>query len=83
MQLFWQESAQGISENTVSFLKELVYLTPEIQILIIWDRASYHKYQKFKEYLTQVNQGNKSGELPVTCVLLAANTPEQNPVEDI
>lgn len=82
-QFFKQEYETANSDNTVSFLKYLLSLNPGIRHLIIWDGASYHKYKEMKEYLEEINQGLEASEWPVTCILLAPNAPEQNPVEDI
>ncbi len=71
------------SEQTVDFVKYLLKQCPGQRIVLIWDGASYHKYKKMKEYLEQVNGGKKPEDWPVTCILLAPNAPEQNPVEDI
>ena len=71
------------SEQTVDFVKYLLKQCPGQRIVIIWDGASYHKYKKMKEYLEQVNGGLPPESWPVTCILLAPNAPEQNPVEDI
>ncbi len=71
------------SEKTVDFVKYLRAQCPGQRIAIIWDRASYHRYKKMKEYLEEVNGGLPPESWPVTCILLAPNAPEQNPVEDI
>ena len=71
------------SEKTVDFVKALLAQCPGQRIAIIWDRASYHRYKKMKEYLEEVNGGLPPESWPVTCILLAPNAPEQNPVEDI
>lgn len=36
-----------------------------------------------KDYLKEINQGLEQEEWLLTCVILAPNAPEQNPVEDI
>ncbi len=45
--------------------------------------ASYHKYDKMKEYLEEINSQLSQSEWQVTCILFAPHAPEQNPVEDI
>nr|WP_080570094.1 transposase [Anaplasma marginale] len=71
------------SKQTVNFVKYLMEQCPGQKIVLIWDGASYHKYKEMKAFLEQVN-GNKPQESwLVTCIILAPNAPEQNPVEDI
>ena len=71
------------SEETVDFVKYLMKQCPGQRIVLIWDGASYHKYKHMKAYLEQINKGLDPESWPVTCILLAPNAPEQNPVEDI
>ena len=56
---------------------------PGLQIVLIWDGASYHKYKHNLAYLEEINGGLPTQSWPVTCIILAPNAPEQNPVEDI
>ena len=71
------------SENTVDFLKYLQQQKPGQRIAVIWEGASYHKYEKMRDYLLEVNSELSQENWQVTCILLAPNAPEQNPVEDI
>ena len=71
------------SEATVNFVKYLRKQCPGQQIVLIWDGASYHKYKHMKAYLEEINGGLPTQSWPVTCIVLAPNAPEQNPVEDI
>ncbi len=71
------------SEQTVDFVKYLLKQCPGQRIVLIWDRASYHRYKHMKKYLQQINQGLSPESWAVTCILLAPNATEQNPVEDI
>lgn len=50
---------------------------------MIWDGASYHRSGELKAYLETVNQGLDPDQLKITCIRLAPNAPQQNPVEDI
>ena len=50
---------------------------------MIWDGASYHRSQFVKSYLDSLNQGLKPQEWKITCIRLAPNAPEQNPIEDV
>lgn len=71
------------SEKTVEFLKYLQKKRPGQRIAVIWDGASYHKYDKMREYLEEINSQLSQSQWQVTCVLFAPHAPEQNPVEDI
>lgn len=93
-ELFLKAYPSGNGTNTVSFVKELLgqrettkSLMPNevggAKILLIWDGASYHKGSEMQKYLKEVNAGLEPQEWQVSCVLLAPNAPEQNPVEDI
>jgi transposase len=70
-------------ENTVTFVKYLEHLRPGKKLLLIWDKASYHRYADMKAYLEEVNKGLAEKDWRVTCLLFASAAPEQNPVEDI
>lgn len=78
-----EEYQTANAENTVKFLKYLQSKNPEKRHIIIWDGASYHKYKEMKDYLKELNQGLEKEKWLLTCILLAPNAPEQNPVEDI
>jgi len=73
----------GDSSNTISFLKYLMKKRPHSRLTIIWDGASYHKSQEFREYLDLVNKGKLPEKWQINSILFAPNAPEQNPVEDI
>ncbi len=82
-QLIVEEYEQANGDNTVAFLKKLLFLNPEQQIVIIWDGATYHKGKVMQKFLHEVN-----GELPpeqwrITCHLFAPYAPEENPIEAI
>lgn len=74
---------KGNTESTIKFVKELRKLHPDTQLLIIWDGASYHRSEEFRNYLEEVNQGVEKRSWPLTCLRLAPNAPEQNPIEDV
>jgi transposase len=78
------EYKAGNEENTIVFLKYLQSLYEETtRLIIIWDGASYHRSEKVRAFLNQVNGALPSEEWKITCIRLAPNAPEQNPVEDI
>jgi len=73
----------GDTSNTICFLRNLIKTRPNSRLTIIWDGASYHKSQEFREYLDLVNKGKPPEKWQINCILFAPNAPEQNPVEDI
>lgn len=78
-----QEYSAGNTENTIKFLEYLRKEREGQRIVIIWDGAKYHYSQEMKEYLEKINGGKEEKEWQITCIKLAPNAPEQNPVEDI
>jgi transposase len=82
-QCFVQPYAGGNGEMTVEYLHELIRQLPDVQIVMIWDGASYHRSGLVKTFLASVNQGLESEDWRVTCLQFAPNDPTQNPIEDI
>lgn len=78
-----QAYPKGDSGNTVEFMKYSVEQCPGQRIAVIWDGASYHKFGKMPEFLTEINRDLPENKWKITCLLFAPNAPEQNPVEDI
>lgn len=73
----------GDGESTVKFAKYWQNEYKDKRMIFIGDGASYHQLGEFKEFLEEINKGKKANEWPITCILLAANAPQQNPVEDV
>ena len=74
----------GNEENTVAFLKYLQSLYDEnSRLVIIWDGASYHRSSLVEKFLSEVNGTLPPEAWEITCIRLAPNAPEQNPVEDV
>ena len=78
-----REYAQGNTENTIQFVKYLIQQNKSSKLIIIWDGATYHYSQEFREYLNEVNQGKPEEKWLIRCIKLAPNAPEQNPIEDV
>ena len=78
-----EEYSQGNTENTIKFIKYLREKNQKRRLVIIWDGATYHHSQEFKEYLANVNQGKVETDWSIRCIKLAPNAPEQNPIEDV
>jgi hypothetical protein len=73
----------GDKKSTVKFIKSLQNKYKERRILLNLEGASYQRYGVFRDYLSSVNRDKEPENLSITCILLAPNAPEQNPVEDI
>jgi transposase len=77
------EYATGNGENAVAFMKYLQQRYPQQRVALIWDGASYHRSDEVKKFLATVNDGHEASEWQFTCILLAPNAPQQDPVEDV
>lgn len=74
----------GNEDNTVAFLQYLQSLYGEdTRLVIVWDGVIYHRSAVVQQFLGQVNGGLSPEEWKITCLRLAPNAPEQNPVEDV
>lgn len=82
-QFHLQAYAGANGDHTVAYVDYLRELYPQARLWLIWDGASYHRFGQMRDYLAEVNAGLPPEAWPVTCLLLAPNAPEQNPVEDI
>jgi transposase len=68
------------SEKTIEFVKSIVDKEDGAKIVLLWDGASYHRSQAFKDFLNQVNVGEN---WQVHCLRFAPYAPEENPIENI
>ncbi len=82
-QLLMKAYSKGNSENTIDYLQYLLNQSPNQQLLILWDGATYHRSKKIQDFLAEINQGLEPPEWKIHCVRFAPNCPEQNPIEDI
>ena len=73
----------GDGVETVRFLQQVQALHPEQKVTLIWDGAQYHRYGLTRDYLQALNQDKAPQDWQITCLLLAPNAPEQNPIEDV
>lgn len=73
----------GNSENTIDYLRYLLAQSPNQQLLIFWDGASYHRSHLVQDFLALVNLGLPEEQWLIHCVRFAPNCPSQNPIEDI
>lgn len=73
----------GNTQNTINFVNTILQEYPLSRHIFVWDGASCHTSNKFKEYLSTVNSGLPESRWKVKCIKFAPNAPQQNPVEDI
>lgn len=74
---------KGNSSNTVLFVKYLQRQCKGKKLLLIRDKAGYHRYSEMRSYSEEVNKGLEEKDWKITCLLFESAAPEQNPVEDI
>lgn len=72
----------GNGDNTVAYLRWLREKYPGQRLWIVWDGASYHRDEKVRAFLEEVNAGLDEEQWALTLIALAPNAPEQNPMED-
>jgi transposase len=82
-QLIVEKYEQGNGDCTVDFLKKLLKQNPGKRIIIFWDGAAYHRGEKMRELLAEINQGLEPENWQITCHLFAPYAPEENPIEAI
>lgn len=63
------------SETTVEFLKQLLYCYPDVPILLLWDRAPWHKGKPVRAFLTD-HPRLETVSFPPAC-------PDLNPQEHV
>ena len=68
------------TSSTIEFIKQLQFQNPKAKIVLIWDGASHHRSQEFRDFLAQTNQGE---EWNVHCLRFAPYAPEENPIENV
>jgi transposase len=73
----------GNSEHSVIFLKALRRNFQGRRLVILWDRASYHRGDVVKAYLKDLNGDRPEQERLIHLEYFAPNAPEQNPMEDV
>lgn len=74
---------KGDGDCTVDFVKKLIEANPSQRIIIFGDGAAYHKGEKMREFLKEVNAGLQEKNWQITCYLLAPYAPEENPIEAV
>ncbi len=82
-ELILSKSEKGDGDCTVEFVKKIMWENPGKKIIIFWDGAAYHKGEKVRELLREVNGGLTQKDWRITCHLLAPYTPEENPIEAV
>jgi transposase len=57
---------KGNSQSTIAFVDYLLKQHPNHRIALLWDGASYHRSEAFRDYLSSINQGLDESEWKVT-----------------
>ena len=57
------------TSSTIEFVKQLQSQNPKAKIVLIWDGASHHRSQEFRDFLARTNQG-KEWNVHASSVLL-------------
>lgn len=73
----------GNTENTINFIKYLQEKRAGNKLALLWDGATYHCSEQFREFLSRLNDNLEEENRLINCIKFAPNGPEQNPVEDI
>lgn len=79
-QMFVDSQTTANTSSTIKFVKYLQAQNPGAKIVLIWDGASYHRSQEFRDFLSQVNQGE---DWKVHCLRFPPYAPKENPIENI
>jgi transposase len=80
---FVMPAETGNSEHSVIFLKALRRNFQGRRLLVLWDRAPYHRGDLVKAYLQELNGDRPEQERLIHLEYFAPNAPEQNPMEDV
>lgn len=68
------------SSSTIDFIKHLQAKSQDAKIVLVWDGASYHRSQEFRDFLAKVNIDQQWN---VHCLRFAPYAPSENPIENI
>jgi putative transposase len=80
---FVMPAQTGNSEHSVMFLKILRRNFQGRRLVILWDRAPYHRGDVVKAYLKELNGDRPDQERLIHLEYFAPHAPEQNPMEDV
>ena len=80
---FVMPAETGNSEHSVTFLKALRRNFQGRRLLVLWDRAPYHRGDLVKSYLKVLNGERPEQDRLIHLEYFAPHAPEQNPMEDI
>ena len=74
---------KGDGGSAVKFLKHIVSLFTGKKIILLWDKATYHRCKEVKNFLKGINKGLQKKDWKLTLELLPTAAPEENPMETI
>ena len=79
-EMFLSTSRTANSTSTIEFVQQIQAQNPGVKLVLVWDGASYHRSQEFRDFLAQVNQGD---DWQIHCLRFAPYAPQENPIENI
>ena len=56
---FLTSYSKANTSSTIEFVKQLQSQNPKAKIVLIWDGASHHRSQEFRDFLARTNQGKE------------------------
>ncbi len=77
------DDESGRTEFTIKCVKSILEKYLLSRHVFIWDDASSHISNEFKDYLKSINDELSEEEWKTKCIKFAPNAPQKNPVEDI
>ncbi len=96
-EMFLSSCSTANSTSTIEFVQQIQAQNPGVKLVLVWDGASYHRSQEFRDFLAQVNQGDDwqihclrfarqrvAGVPPVVATAeVAPYAPQENPIENV
>jgi transposase len=82
-ELYVQSYPTANSEKTIEFVGKLMGKQEGAKMLLLWDGASYHRSEAFKDFLTEVNGQDEQEDWMIHCLRFAPYSPAENPIENI
>ena len=79
-EMFLSSCSTANSSSTIEFVKQIQAQNPGVRLVLVWDGASYHRSQEFRDFLAQVNQ---KGNWQIHCLRFAPYAPQENPIENV
>ena len=79
-EMFLSSYRTANSSSTIEFVRHIQAQNRGVKLVLIWDGASYHRSQEFRDFLAEVNYGD---DWQIHCLRFAPYAPQENPIENI